>query len=582
MQKTKHILVSSTDLQKGLKLNGFFGRITSILLMRIFSLNKLNKYYDRNYSNDALEFCKNCLDSNNNKIIVPKSDFHNIPETGAFVILFNHPFGGVDALAIMQTIHQVRPDTKFIANFLLSRIEPVAPFLSQVNPFESRKDAFSSLNGLKEMYKHIENDHPVCILPAGEVSTRYGKSKIIEDKEWHTNTMKFITTTGIPVISGYISGQNSNLFHFMGKINPVLRTAMLPREFLRKKNQNIYIRLSGQLNTKTIKSIEDKNTLGKILKAKTYCLADDCVLSNSHKEKIIEYKQTIEPVSKEKLLTEIKLLKSESLLFQTDNYLCFFAETNSIPLIFTEISRLREITFREVGEGTGRDCDFDEYDSYYNHLFIWDENNESLVGAYRIGMGEEILKKHDLTGFYINSLFTFSDEIKPYLQKSMEMGRSFIVSEYQRKPLPLFLLWKGIYHVTQKYPQYKYLIGPASISNLYSDNSKTILIEYLKRNHMWPELSKMIKCKTPYKYTLNHHHEVILETLGNDLSLIDRLVRDIDLHHMGMPVLIKKYLSLGGKIIDFNVDPDFNYSIDGFIVLDIDVVSEEVIKSYHK
>ncbi|MCK9322275.1 MAG: GNAT family N-acetyltransferase, partial [Bacteroidales bacterium] len=193
-----------------------------------------------------------------------------------------------------------------------------------------------------------------------------------------------------------------------------------------------------------------------------------------------------------------------------------------------------------------------------------------------------ILKEKGVDGFYINTLFKLKKDFIPYLEKSMEMGRSFIVQQYQRKALPLFLLWKGIYFVTQKYPQYKYLIGPVSISSLYSENSKILMIEYLKRKHHWDELAQMIECKTPFTYKLNHYHEILLSTFGKDISTLDRLIRDIDINGFGVPVLIKKYLSLGGKILDFNVDPDFNYSVDGFVVLDIDIVSEEVIKSYNK
>ena len=582
MSERKHKIVSKKESQNGLKLKGFFGGIISGFIMFVFSVNRLNRMYNKCYAETPKEFTANCLSYKNIKLLKNDEDIKLIPKTGPVVFLFNHPYGGLDALAISKTILELRPDTKFIANFLLRRIEPIAPYLFEVNPFETRKKDFSSLSGLKEMYKHLEDGYAVCLLPAGEVSTRYKGSKIVEDRDWQSNMMKLIKAYDTPIISGYISGQNSWLFHLMGKIHPALRTAMLPRELLKKKNTSIYIRFSGHLTNKIVKSVDNNKDLAEILKAKTYCLADDCMLKRHKESKDSQTKEIIHETEKQVLLNEIKAITSNNLLFKTDNYLCFFASTKEIPNIFREISRLREITFRAIGEGTGKEYDTDTFDQYYKHLFIWDENENCLVGAYRIGIGLDILKEKGGDGFYINTLFKLKKDFIPYLEKSMEMGRSFIVQQYQRKALPLFLLWKGIYFVTQKYPQYKYLIGPVSISSLYSENSKILMIEYLKRKHHWDELAQMIECKTPFTYKLNHYHEILLSTFGKDISTLDRLIRDIDINGFGVPVLIKKYLSLGGKILDFNVDPDFNYSVDGFVVLDIDIVSEEVIKSYNK
>lgn len=549
--------------------------------MCVFRLNKLNRVYTKCYDKDPVQFATNTIEYGNNKIIVYESDLSLIPETGPCVILCNHPYGGLDALILLKTLVEKRPDVRFIANFLLSRIEPAAHLLMQVNPFELRKQAFSSHAGLKEMYKVIESGGVVCILPSGEVSTRYGKSKIVEDREWQANMMKYVKSVGVPVISAFISGQNSWLFHFLGKFNPALRTALLPHELLNKRNKEIVFRLSNPAPSKFIKSIEDDKELANLLRAKTYCLesvAQECC--DEHNP--VVYKDVVAAGDAELLKSEIEKICEKDLLFTTDNYQVFFSIKQDIPNIFKELSRLREITFREIGEGTGNELDTDKFDDYYHHLFIWDDAASALVGAYRIGMGAEIIEEKGVKGFYINSLFSFKDGFVPYLSKSMEMGRSFIVAEYQRKTLPLFLLWKGIYFVTQRFSEYRYLIGPASISSLYSHNAKVLMIEFLKRHHSWPELEETVGSNIAFDYTVNHHHEVVLNSLGTNLSAMDRFIRDIDINHFGIPVLIKKYLSLGGKILEFNVDPDFNFAIDGFIILDIDVVSEEVIKSYNK
>ncbi len=580
MTKLKHILISKEDLKKGLKLKGFFGNIAAWLLTGFMQLKALNRAYDKAYDKDCETFVDNCLSQRNNKLTLVESDLKSIPASGPVIFLFNHPYGGLDALILLKTLLKIRPDTKYIANFLLSNVEPAKPYLFRVNPFETHKSAFSSFSGLKEMYKHMEEGKSICILPAGEVSTTYN-SKVVEDRKWQKNIMKFARTTGAPVISGYITGSNTKMFHWLGKIHPLLRTIRLPLELTNKKNKNITIRFSNPMSPKVLKKFDDNVKLASVLRARTYCLEEDCYAIKHNINEPKDYKQIVDSINKDFLIKEVESLEN-NLLFTTENYRCYFAEYNEIPNIFKEISRLRELTFREIGEGTGKESDFDKFDAYYHHLFIWDETDHEIVGAYRIGMGAEIIKDKGLEGFYINTLFSFKDSFKDYLSKSMEMGRSFIVPKYQRRPLPLFLLWKGIYVLTQKHLNYKHLIGPASISNVYSKHTKILIIEYLKRMHSSEKLSGSVAGRIPFEYTLNDNHKVLLDSFENDLSGFDRLVKDIDINRYGIPILIKKYLSLGGKIIDFNVDPDFNYSIDGFVVLDIDVVSEEVIKSYTK
>ncbi len=581
MSNLKHSVISREDLQKVLKVRGFFGRFLSYLGMKLFRLNELNKFYDECYDEDVVKFDDNCLKKLNVNCIVSDSDLNNIPETGPVIVLLNHPYGAVDALLITKSILKRRQDAKFIANFLLSRVEPAAPYLLSVNPFEAHKKSFSSLGGLKEMIKVIEAGGLVCIMPAGEVSTKYKNSNVVEDREWQPNVIKFVQNANVPVVSGFMSGENSRIFHFLGKIHPALRTARLPAEFLITKNRDITVRFSSPMQPKFLKTITDKKILGEILRARTYCL-DNSNSTHVSAGNFDKYKEILPATGIDLFKNEIEKIKPTDLLFSTDNYLCFFSKHENIPNIFLELSRLRELTFREVGEGTGNEKDADKFDLYYHHLFIWDEAASAIVGAYRIGMGKEIIDAKGKEGFYINSLFKFKTEFESYLVKSMEMGRSFVVPDYQRKPLPLFLLWKGIYFVTQKYPDYKYLIGPASISSLFSNNSKILMIEYLKRHHSWLELQNMVDHRIGFDYLTNHHHEALLNSYGDDLSGMDRLIKDIDSHHFGFPVLIKKYLSLGGRILEFNVDPDFNYAIDGFVVLDIAVVSETVINSYTK
>ncbi|MCK9499117.1 MAG: GNAT family N-acetyltransferase [Bacteroidales bacterium] len=580
MSSLKHSVITKHDIQLVIKLKGIFGKLISSILYNILGLKSLNKMYNHCFDNDGERFVENCLNYKNNKIKVYPQDLSHIPGSGACVILFNHPFGALEALMTYGVLMKKRKDVKFVANFLLSRVEPLQNVLVQVNPFENKKEVFSNFVGAKAMHKVIEEGGLLCIFAAGEVSTKYKNSKYIEDKAWPQNIMRFIKTVNAPVISGFIDGQNSRSFHLLGKINPLFRTVSLPRQLLNKKNLEVCLRFSPPLSAKNIKQIENNKLLAEFLKSRTYLLKHKAFVNTSVIQK--EYAELVEAQNKDLLIEEIEKIKKTNLLFSSENYLVFFVQKKDIPLIFQDLARSREITFREIGEGTGNASDFDAYDEYYNHLFIWDELANALVGAYRIGMGKHIIEKYGKNGFYLNTLFKFNQGFDKYLEKSMEMGRSFIVQEYQKKTLPLFLLWKGIYFVTQKYPEYKYLIGPASISSIYSENSKILIIEFLKRYHAWNEVSEFVQARNKFEYKLNHHHEKVFEVYKNDLSLMDRLIRDIDINHYSMPVLIKKYLSLGGKILDFNIDPEFNFAIDGLVILDIGVVSQEVINSYNK
>ena len=247
-----------------------------------------------------------------------------------------------------------------------------------------------------------------------------------------------------------------------------------------------------------------------------------------------------------------------------------------------EIGRLREITFRGVGEGTNRSMDLDEYDLYYHQLFVWDTAAQKIVGAYRVGIGDDILQRFGVRGFYLHSLFRMQRGFKKILRQSMELGRSFIVEEYQRRPLPLFLLWKGILYFLIKNSEYRYLIGPVSISNRFSDFSKSMIINYIKKNYYNKKLSRYIRPRKRYNVPgYNIDEEIIFES-ANNLQKFDKFIDDVETSGFKMPVLLKRYLKLNGRIISFNVDPKFNNALDGLLLLDLFDVPVETIASLSK
>jgi hypothetical protein len=288
------------------------------------------------------------------------------------------------------------------------------------------------------------------------------------------------------------------------------------------------------------------------------------------------------PTPQEKILEEIKSLEKEHLLFKLKNFAVYCSPSHEIPSILNEIGRLREITFREVGEGTNSSIDLDEFDLYYHQLFIWDLDGLRIVGAYRIGKGADILHEFGLGGFYVQSLFRMKDGFMPVLQQSLELGRSFVVKEYQRQPMPLFLLWKGILYFLLKNPDYRYLIGPVSISNNYSKISKEMIIKFIMAHHFDWNMARLTLPRNAFKFKSQDPNINVITENMSDINKLDQIIGDVDELNTGLPVLLKKYIKLNAKIIGFNVDPMFNNCLDGLILLDVYDVPKNVIESLSK
>ncbi|MPQ46435.1 GNAT family N-acetyltransferase [Marinifilum sp. N1E240] len=581
-------LVDPKDLLKASEsLNWFGGESFAKLLMYILKLNKLNKLYSENCCKDGIEFIDALIDELGVKFEFDEEELKRIPKEGPFITISNHPFGGIDGIILIKLVCMVRPDFKAMANFLLKKVEPIQDYFLGVNPFESRKGAASSTGGLKEALRHLSNGMPLGIFPAGEVSSYQSQTNNITDKQWMPSILKLIKKADVPVVPIYFQGSNSLIFHLLGMIHPTLRTIKLPSELLNKNKKVIRIRIGNQISVKDQKGFTDINQYGRFLRAKTYMLGTPIEVKKFYqfkrKTKKEKVEEIIDAVDPNLIRSEVEGLHEDYMLFKSRNYVVYCAPSNKLPNILNELGRLREITFREVGEGTNQSIDVDEYDLYYHQLFIWDEENHKIVGAYRVGKGHEILSGYGLKGFYLQSLFRMSKEFQPILSQSLELGRSFIVKEYQRKPLPLFLLWKGILYFLLKNPESRYLIGPVSISNKYSDLSKDLIIKFIMANYFNYDLGQFIKSRKKFKVkTTDVDIDILLETAKSDINKLDKLIGDFEITNDKLPVLLKKYISLNAKIIGFNIDPNFNDCLDGLIVIDLFDVPVQVIESLSK
>jgi len=280
------------------------------------------------------------------------------------------------------------------------------------------------------------------------------------------------------------------------------------------------------------------------------------------------------------MIKEVNALReNDGRLLQSRNYEVFFAKAKDIPNVLYEIGRLREITFREVGEGTNESIDIDTFDTHYRHMFLWDDEAKKVAGAYRMGLGSEIFPEYGIGGFYLNDLFRFEPELHDMLHKSIEMGRAFIIKEYQQKPMPLFLLWKGIIHVTLRYPEHKFLLGGVSISNQFSDFSKSLMIEFMKSNFYDPYIAQYIHPKKAFKVKLKDaDKEFIFDGAEADLNKFDKIIDELEPGSLRLPVLIKKYIKQNARVVAFNVDPLFNNAIDGLMYIRISDIPDSTVR----
>jgi len=580
-------LVSAKEVAKVIHLDkyGVFGTFIGWSLMQITRISNLNRFYNSHHDLEGPEFCDAILGHYEIDFDLVKEELKRLPKSGPFITISNHPLGGIDGVLLLKLMLEQRSDFKIIANFLLHRIAPLKPYIMPVNPFENHKDAKSSVVGFKAALQHLRDGHSLGIFPAGEVST-YRDGRLVVDRPWEEAALKLIRKAEVPVVPIYFHARNSRLFYRLSKINDVFRTAKLPSELTTQSRRPIKVRIGQPITVAAQKEEQTLEGFTELLRKKTYLLANVF-----EKERLIDKvpttlkipkppKKIASAVRPEVLQGEIERLREkDQRLLQSKNYEVYLAQEKDMPFLLKEIGRQREITFREVGEGTNNPIDLDKFDSYYHHLFLWDDEDQCIVGAYRMGLGSEIFKSFGIDGFYLQDLFGFEPELHGMMANSIEMGRAYIVKEYQQKPMPLFLLWKGIVHTTLRHPEHKYLIGGVSISNQFSNFSKSLMIEFMKSHYWDPYVAQYVRPKKEFKVKLKDaDKEFVFDETKSDLNKFDKLIEEVEPGSLRLPVLIKKYIKQNAKVVAFNVDPLFNNSVDGLMYIKISDLPESTVK----
>ena len=531
-------LVSAKEISKVIKLDkyGFLGTFVGWLFLKITRISTINKFYSKNKHLSDVTFLNAIVDEFDLKFEIPESDLKRLPKTGAYITVSNHPLGGVDGILLLKLLLEREPNFKIIANFLLHRIEPLKPYIMPVNPFENHKDAKSSLAGVKDALRHLSDGKPLGIFPSGEVST-YKEGKLVVDKPWEEGAIKLIKKANVPVVPIYFHAHNSKLFYFLSKINDVFRTAKLPSEVLSQKNRTIKVRIGKPIPVKEQAEYQSLEEYSKFLRKKTYMLA-----------KAFENTEEINPTVKSpKPKVIVKAANLENMIAEVEN--------------------LRNKECRVLQS------------KYYGHLFLWDLEANKVAGAYRIGLGKEIFAKYGIEGFYLNDLFRFEPELYDMMSMTFDLGRAFVVKEYQQRPMPLFLLWRGVVHVTLRYPEMKYLMGGVSISNQFSDFSKSLMIEFMKSNYYDPYVAQYIHPKKEYKVTLKDaDKDFVFNESEADLDKFDKIIDELEPGNLRLPVLIKKYIKQSARVVAFNVDPMFNNATDGLFYIRIADLPEDTVR----
>ena len=543
--------------------------LSAPLLNKVLKFNKLDDVYQQiEDSPTSEEFIDQALDILNVQLDLDHQSLANIPKTGPVMIVANHPFGGIDGLILLRLIKHVRPDVKIMANHFLSQIDAVSQDCIYVDAFNRNND--KNHRPMRESLQHLKDGGLLAVFPAGAVSHYHHEDHRVSDDEWNPAIFRLAKIAKANVVPVHFKGRNSLLFNALGMIHPLVRTALLPRE-LSRENRKVKVKIGSAINPPKIKSFDNE------LEGIAFLRLQSLLLNTELKKKDFDMSDTdqapiIDAISKEVLKREISHLPPLAKLHSYKEFDVYCSTSDKIPQLMREIGRLREITFRRANEGTGKELDLDKYDDAYEQLFIWNREENEIVGAYRIGRLNEL----GIKGMYTSNFYNFSPEFYDKYQQGLEMGRSFVSPDYQRKPYSLLLLWRGIGAYMMRNPQYRYLIGAVSVSSDYSAVSRALIAELLLNDNQ--SVSSKQKAKL-HKFNREIRRYCKMLNISNPEQL-SALIKNIEPDNKDIPPLVKHYMKLGGKFCSFSVDEHFGGTLDGLIVVDLPKAPAKSLLTY--
>jgi len=535
---------------------------------------------------------ENLLAAMRAELRVNAADTARIPVTGPVVVVANHPFGMLDGAMLAVLLTRVRPDVKLMTNYLLRDVPELARHCIFVDPFQSSRtirpnSIDTNRRALREALAWLENGGMLAIFPAGEVSHWQFPQGQISDPAWNDTAARLIRRTGAAALPIYFCGRNSVSFHLFGTIHARLRTAFLLQEFLQQEGRAVEVRVGSEIPADSLAGMADDGEAIEYLRWRTYLLARR---SPPEKSWPIAVRSNIsakvqEPVAQAEpaqlLAAELNALAPERCLVESGDLAVYLAKANETPRMLQELGRLREVTFRGAGEGTGKSCDLDRFDRYYWHVLLWHKTKQELVGAYRAGNTAEILAEHGVNGLYTSTLFRYDARVFEKIGPALELGRSFVRPEYQRQYAPLLLLWKGIARLLATQADTAVLFGAVSISNDYCKASREMIYRFFEARMREDELAGLIEPRRPFRPARLRPWDcrAMCRALRG-LEELSQPITDVETDGKGLPILLRHYAKIGGKLLGFNVDRKFSNVLDGLVVVDLRKTEPAALERY--
>jgi putative hemolysin len=552
---------------------------------KVLQLDKLSDLYTGiQETPDSRSFADRTLAHLNVSYHISQGNLKAIPQDGPLLIVANHPFGGVEGLILLSLLSAVRPDFKLMANQVLSGIQELCQQMILVDLLGDPAATAKNTSPVRQCLRWLKTGGALGLFPSGEVAHfDLARGRVCESP-WHEMVARLARHSGATVLPIFFEGTNGPLFQMAGLIHPRLRTALLAREIMNKAGHQFNVSIGQAIRPDKVSLIPDDTELTRYLKMRVQCLGVARAAPRKHRAGRVwpkRMKPVIPAVATHSLVREISWLHPDQQLHEAGSYRVFIANANQIPCVIREIARLREVTFRAVGEGTGHALDIDVFDRIYQHLFVWNEKTSEVVGAYRLGLVDKITPQFGIEGLYTSTLFRYDWEFINKLSPAIEIGRSFVRQEYQRKHLPLLLLWKGIGAFVARNPKYRNLFGTVSMSNHYHEISRQLLARFFEQGKMAGPSHLSVRPRNPLRMT-GHQAGAALDTACRvpDLEALSEMVGEIEADGKEIPVLIRQYLKMGGRVLSCNVDPKFSMALDALLVVDLAHTDPRLLKLY--
>jgi putative hemolysin len=495
-----------------------------------------------------------------------------IPQQGRCVVVCNHPYGMIEGVIIAHLLTAFRADTKIMANVGLTIFKEIKDYFIFANPLKPK--AKINTSAIKQCFGHIKNEGLLVIFPAGRVSFFQSDKQRITDGDWNRLAIKIATKTGAPILPVFISGTNSKLFHQIGRIYYRFRLLMLAHEMFKLQEHNIDLKTNNLLTTKQLNEFNGIERMNDFVRLQCYLNDEEYLTPWLEDSKSMSFKDVISMTDKTALKAELSQLPEEQHLVDFKSFSVYYGYQQQIPLCVQEITRLREITFRTLDEGSGEACDTDKFDATYMHLFIFDHKKEEIIGAYRIGQTDLLQKNGDVSQLYLSQMFNFGPAFINQQQPCLEMGRSFIIAAHQNSFHGLLLLWKGIGKFVCQNPHYRTLYGTVSLSKLYDPRSAALMNDVMVTD------KDGVNAKTPFEGNLHPEVKDFISAETIALNQLSALVVGIEEDGKDIPVLLKQYHKLGATFHCTGIDVNFNNTPGLLLSVNLPKAPEKLLKLY--